>query len=92
MSDYKMFNSLNSNACEEYDNITIGDNGKGTFVGLKKIAIVNMWRLLVLMEATSSSRALGMRTSIWLILVLVRQSYQHACSSNHLWVGYGVQD
>lgn len=39
MSDYKMFHSLNSNACEEYDNITIGDNGKGKFVGLDKIAI-----------------------------------------------------
>jgi hypothetical protein len=35
--DYKMFNSLNSNASEYYVNIIFGDNGSGKFVGLGKL-------------------------------------------------------
>ena len=39
--DARMFNSINTNGNDCYDNITFGDNGKGKVKGLDKIAISN---------------------------------------------------
>ena len=39
--DERMFNSINTNDGNGYDNITFGDNGKGKVKGLGKIAISN---------------------------------------------------
>jgi hypothetical protein len=37
--DTRMFNSINTNDNDGYDNITFGDNGKGKVKGLDKITI-----------------------------------------------------
>jgi hypothetical protein len=39
--DTRMFNSINTNDNDGYDNITFGDNGKGKVKGLDKITISN---------------------------------------------------
>ena len=41
IGDARMFNSINTNGNDGYDSITFGDNGKGKFKGLGKIAIPN---------------------------------------------------
>ena len=40
-SDARMFNLINTNDGNGYDNITFGDNGKGKVKGLGKISISN---------------------------------------------------
>jgi hypothetical protein len=39
--DERIFNSINTNVNDGYNNITFGDNGKGKVKGLGKIAISN---------------------------------------------------
>jgi hypothetical protein len=38
-----------------------------------------------------SSKALDMRIYIWLISMLVKLNYQHACSLSLAWVGYDIE-
>ena len=39
--DARMFNSININGNDGYDNVTFGDNSKGKVKGLGKIVISN---------------------------------------------------
>ena len=43
-------------------------------------------------EKITSLRDLDMRMYILWILLLKRQTFLLACSLNHLWVGYGIED
>ena len=59
---------------------------------INAFSLVIVWKLLALVKMIASSKALDIKVYILWILLLKEQICLLACSLNHLWVGYGIED
>ena len=60
-------------------------------LGFKCIFGVDDVEIISVDGSNLSSKALDMRIYTWLISMLVKLDYLHACSLSLAWVGYGIE-